>query len=473
MKGGVVPTSCQELQGLITEVQTQFGAFPIQSQHEGNCASDAIQIILYFSDGIGMRASTSTIEAYKTGAIPQNIYDESTMHAGINPSADVDSLARSYVNLTAVRFLRLIDEYRARIGTLPTGAPGERRLARAESAGPDIMKQKVFAFNLAPTENIQTPGGVLCSSVFATYQNKLKNVKDILEKPGQRNMLYPYSQVVYDPIVTRFLNAFAPGSMLLPGRVTQQINKYDIPNEIKDLSPYKNRIVGVQLFCKVNWTGGFHTFALFRRSGRWYIGDNEVGFSIPIDLTIDQILNGRISFEAIRRPEEPMGKGSRVPYIRTYFYHTVNPDGSLVLPGTLLRREEYYLPKSSSSSYDRAYEDTSYQRPIMYGMPRKYFIAPEGQPNCPGPAPVPMVVDQPINKEASIRERDKLEGQLYELEQQLENVKTPDARKALSKQIADLQDRIMSIEIQAKLGGRRRKTHKKRKSQRKRKTRRV
>ncbi len=374
MRGGVVPLSCQQLQGLISAVQVEMGTFPIQSQHEGNCASDAIQIILYFSDGIGMQLSTTAITEYRAGVYTNDIYNEEGIRQGLKDvgPAGGPNLGTAYGRITAVRFLRLIDEYYSLLD----------RIQYRER--PQTMYRAPSRSRLNTTTlRRQLPVGVMCSAVFAISQQSIGNAAEIFTRT-KRNELYPYSPAVYDPIVADVLNKFAPGSELQSGSISRIEQRYN-PEEWKAVEEVdrRNRVSGVQLFCiegpkEDGSHRGFHTFSLFRRNGVWYIGDNEVGLAVTITpaLTIGDILTHRISFHAVMIDRST--KDRRLyEYSRTYYKQRVLDDWTLG-ESIQIAQANYFLKDATSGPYNTSYED------VMH-MPRKYFLAPPGAPNCPGP----------------------------------------------------------------------------------------
>ena len=377
MKGGVIPRTVGELEDRISRIQRQYGSrFPIQSQHEGNCASDAIQIILSFSDGIGEKFAENAIEVFLT--LPNaetTIYDDqwiteklSEAQAGANL---FQALGDIYTSIISIRFLRLIDEYEERLQGTGMG------LARTESQGRAIERN-----------GVRSDIGVLCSSVFAVANRRLETPTALLARRGARNMLYGYSPENYDPIVNRVLENVAPGSRLLTGPMTRREGEYEITYSTPELE----RMVGVQFFFleeRVNVTlgrreRGFHTLSFFKYGGRWYIGDNEVGFSIPLpdDFTTHTILTRSFSFEATA-PDSPDPDTGLYRYERIYYSHEIDDLDNTLDNGVEIGRATYYLTSPTSGTYLRSYEDTG-ARNEMIAMPRKYFIPPpEGAAGAP------------------------------------------------------------------------------------------
>lgn len=378
MKGGVVPRTVAELEDRISRIQRQYGSrFPIQSQHEGNCASDAIQIILSFSDGIGERFAENAIDVFLT--LPNaetTIYDDQWIvnrlgeaQAGANL---FQALGDIYTTITSIRFLRLIDEYEERLQGTGFG------LARTESQGRAIERN-----------GVRSDIGVLCSSVFAVANRRLETPTALLARRGPRNMLYGYSPENYDPIVNRVLENVAPGARLVTGPMTRREGEYEITYSTPELE----RMVGVQFFFleeRVNVAlgrreRGFHTLSFFKYGGRWYIGDNEVGFSIPLpaDFTTHTILTRSFSFEATA-PNSPDPDTGLYRYERIYYSHEIDDLDNTLDNGVEIGRATYYLTSPTSGTYLRSYEDTG-ARNEMIAMPRKYFIPP---PEAAAGAPI-------------------------------------------------------------------------------------
>jgi len=371
MKGGVIPRTVRELEDRISRIQRQYGSrFPIQSQHEGNCASDAIQIILSFSDGIGEKFAENAIEVFLT--LPNaetTIYDDQWIvdrlgeaQAGANL---FQALGDIYTTITSIRFLRLIDEYEERLQGTGFG------LARMASQGATIERN-----------GVRSDIGVLCSSVFAVANRRLETPTALLARRGPRNMLYGYSPENYDPIVDRVLENVAPGARLVTGPMTRREGEYEITYSTPELE----RMVGVQFFFleeRVNVAlgrreRGFHTLSFFKYGGRWYIGDNEVGFSIPLPegFTTHTILTRSFSFEATA-PNSPDPDTGLYRYVRIYYSHEIDDLDNTLDNGVEIGRATYYLTSPTSGTYLRSYEDTG-ARNEMIAMPRKYFIPPPG-----------------------------------------------------------------------------------------------
>lgn len=394
MKGGVVPERLAGFEERLTRVREGLPGFPLQSQHEGNCASDAIQIVLFFSDGIGRRFARQAIREYNE--IRPNIYNEDwitdqlrQVQAGPNMFEELGDI---YARITTIRYLRMIDEYERRV------QPAGLGLARTESEGPNIGR-------------VTTPIGVVCSSVFAVANTLTASEErrrqrpdlprqptDILNLPPGRNAYYGYSETNYDPIVNRVFEKVAPGARLVSGHLSgrEQQNAQGSFRGIyrrTALTPELERMVGVQLFfMEESGRRGFHTLSLFKHGGMWHIGDNEVGIAIPLPgIDTRHILSHRFSFVATAMPNPEIQLGRPMyRYVRIYYSHTINRNGTLQEPGTQLGVANYFLTSQTSGTYAHSYENVG--GPNLFPMPRKYFIPPPGEDDVwytPEPAEQP------------------------------------------------------------------------------------
>ena len=405
MKGGVVPERLAGFETRLTRVREGLPGFPLQSQHEGNCASDAIQIVLFFSDGIGRRFARQAIREYNE--LRPNIYNETWITRQLRQvqsgATMFQQLGDIYARITTIRYLRMIDEYERRV------QPAGLGLARTESEGPNIG-------------TVRTPIGVVCSSVFAVANTLTssearrrqnpdlpRQPADILNLPRGRNAYYGYSETNYDPIVERVFEKVAPGARLVSGHLSHQeqqvAGRFRGIYQPTALTPELQRMVGVQLFfMEESGRRGFHTLSLFKHGGIWHIGDNEVGIAIPLpDIDTRHILSHRFSFVATAMPNPELHLGRRMyRYVRIYYTHAINADGTLQEPGTQLAVANYFLTSQTSGTYAHSYENVGGRN--LFPMPRKYFIPPPGEADVwytPEPAEQPYqqrIFEQPTGR---------------------------------------------------------------------------
>lgn len=343
MKGGVIPGSFEEVQLLITEVANATrGRFPIPSQHEGNCASDSIQIILSFADRIGPAFAVFALDMYEH----RRTILQDTLPAPRSGMTD-EGFGKVYLEYAVQRYLAMLDGY--------------RQLVRIE-AGPIALRT---ASNLPPAEDISR--GVLCSTVFAVKAKKIQSGDEARGMRG-RHGLYPYSARVYDPIVQYVLTRLNPDFRLVTTTGNPRTDLAGVPHD---------HLVGIQMFCR-SQQGYFHTFTLFRMDKIWFIGDNEVGSAILTNLTTPELTEGTMSF-TVNRAVTPMGDIFR----RTYTFGRK-------------RFVADYAIHSGGLEYTNATEESATRE---FGMRRKYFLAP---PNAyaDGLVPRPPVVPPPLARAA-------------------------------------------------------------------------
>jgi hypothetical protein len=366
MKGGVIPATFEKLKELFQRMVILKMPLAIHSQHEGNCASDSIQIVLFFSDRIGPSFAKFTIDAYNEQVRLGNnplATEKIKVGTSVHSKMTEDQLALAYRDFVMIRYLKLIDEYQNRV-VVSSGL-----LQRTES------HSTPFAYSSM---------GTLCSSVFAVMLNKkyAKGIPSIADLPSHdRNMLFAYSPDVYDPIVTRILSALNPRFQLVTGS-GNNLTDLSIPNIINDL-------VGLQIFCTSQTA--FHTFTFFRFGGKWFIGDNEVGIAIPTNFRTEHIISNSMVFNAVVDT-------SRNVFTRTYTYGKFPPI-----------QITYALTSATSGNYVNANED---ETRTHYGMYRKYYLASPVQAELErfvSPLPSTPIEAVPSIKSPKLKIRGKIE----------------------------------------------------------------
>ena len=329
--------SKQTLDNIKEEISNQLTRslnFPIQSQHEGNCASDSIQIILTFSDFIGPAFADRAI--YKYYKYLEEGFDliQSTQEMvdtimGINVEADDVKLVDSYLVTSQMRYLKMMSEYGVKLRRNNTTGFPLRTVSAPGVAG--------------------LPGGTVCSLVFAIksaqiYEPKIREIGNAIYHHAH-NSLYGYSAAVYDPIVNGVLADINGYIMRQRG---DQIPHFAMISRITNNTNLSS-IVGIQVFCCTDDGSLFHTFTFFRFSGIWHIGDNEVGLATPTTWTIEDLIYNEVSFKASREGEI---------YVRTY-----NLKGERITV-------RYKLIDITSDEYDVSTEKNARDQSGMY---RRYF----------------------------------------------------------------------------------------------------
>ncbi len=263
-----------------TMVQSAIGTVPIQSQHLGNCASDSIQIVMFFSDYIGKSYRQQAVDLY-------NRYGEDVF-ALRPPETSLTNLYEAYRINSIQRFLKLVASLHRKAAPVPGSFAMVRRSA---------SNRNEYAEQHGKHEEY----GVECSLLIGKIGIMGRRVDPSLR--GQYHS-YSYRPDVYNPLKNYLM------SKVGPGRAEMVIGTGDLRRDRQLVlgsgflgagAGSRRQFVGVQVFLNENRADGyFHTFTLIKINGGWYIGDNEVGLLSPrTPFTDDDILNNTIRIDSV------------------------------------------------------------------------------------------------------------------------------------------------------------------------------
>jgi hypothetical protein len=305
---------------------TGTGIIPIPHQHCGNCASDTIQIIMFFADGYWQHFLDFATKLIRAGDVSLTV-DQTNDYIFM------------YI-LNAIR--RFVSLYNRQSAGKPVGSK-YTTLTRLPS-----MR------GIHDTKNM----GITCSMCIALYMNPRK-------EPSVPDS-WAYIQPKYMEFTTKILN-YGP-----PPFYTATLYNNQLPINIET----KDNIVAVQFHCfqggrgpsYSEHVGVFHTFCAFRHNGVWYIGDNMVGLAIPLSLaipispntstkvfTIIDIANSTISYASTPVIE--------TPHHYNFFYKFTI--GEMAWNIAIAR---IYIPESAGV-YSGIFEENKFMRVYYYAMP--------------------------------------------------------------------------------------------------------
>lgn len=329
----------ENINAKLLESLGNYSTVAIQSQHMGNCASDSIQIIMFFSDHIGDYWRQFAVNEY-------NRLGDAVFRQPILEATTFENIYENYIRYSIQRFLRLVgvNPSRNRSGNTRMTYPRNKITINQPSG---MLRRRGSEHNLFASETGVSPTyGITCSlwiGKIAELQGRLRpeNVE------GYRS--YDYTPDVYDGLREYIVGKVAPGSarqIASSGdfRIDQAYFQREFPTATG---------VGVQFFLIDN-NGLFHTFTMVKISNSWYIGDNEVGLLSPLTTyTDDDIFSSGISFDSL---VEDYPNGTK-HHLRRY-----------VLNGKELD-VEYLGTEGTGVAYDGAVE-----KPEIEWARRRYFI---------------------------------------------------------------------------------------------------
>jgi hypothetical protein len=272
VEGLPLPLNADDVDRLIVSLIKSIGTVAIQSQHLGNCASDSIQIAMFFSDGIG--------DFYRKLAV--YLYNNlgADLFALRPPETSLENIYKAYVLNSIQRFLKLVSS----LQTKAFRKAGESAIRRTPSS------KNIYAAALGKHEEY----GVECSLLIGKVGILLGRVHRNLI--GLKNS-YSYHPDFYNPLKNYIMSLVTIGrAEMFPG--TGNINR---DREGLHLAAAGKYLVGVQVYVNEAHEGGnFHTFTLIKIDNAWFIGDNEVGLlSQRTPFTDDDILNNTIRVDSL------------------------------------------------------------------------------------------------------------------------------------------------------------------------------
>ena len=244
----------------------------IPSQHMGNCASDTIQIVLFFADGY--KDYFREIAAF---IAPRER----------RPFLDLfkhkDFLIYDYIYTAARRYLHL-------------GSVEPATLVRRPSE------------KLNEYESMNS--GVRCSTLIAGILEKKLTKKNETGKNILNITSWGYTKQDYDAFMTKLFDAAK--------KLKTAFDIRSCPHICFSYTFDPAGLQAVQFFTVPKSYNSFHTFCLIRHNRKFYIGDNMLGFLIPAN-HIDKLTTHYIGVD-----DEISDDG--VQYTRTFFwYNPRNP----------------------------------------------------------------------------------------------------------------------------------------------------
>jgi hypothetical protein len=287
----VVPETIEEVDSLLATLYSQYGSFPIQSQHEGNCASDSIQIVMFFADGIRNSYIRRALMMYKFMGdrvfqghnqvvlnVPPNFLQNRTP---AERNSVIDS-CQNYITTAIQRYIKLVASMPSKIRR--HGAFGGIGMLRAESE-PNTYRGQDY--------------GVTCSYDIGNIAITLGVVTQSNMRTHRRSYSYAYAPESYVPLIEFMLHNVHTTPDSGEARLVRGTGPIGGQRALLQAAGYGRgaQLVGVQVFLHSR-QGYFHTFVLVKHSDTWYIGDNEVGLIKQTTFTDDDILGDTIQFRS-------------------------------------------------------------------------------------------------------------------------------------------------------------------------------
>lgn len=287
-------TSARQILKIIKQSIETKGGFIIQSQKTGTCYSDSFQQVLYFADGIGPFFIQRAIERSKT---IKTIGDLPLSQKNISEKIKTPlQAANLYMDFTGVRFL---DMFRKTMLVVPPS------------------KKQILTRRPSITSSISNhPVGILCSKTLSVYeivrsiflnketlhineQNKristLENLPNTLNSEG---MGFVFEESAFELWKTMFsIIPKEKGRARILGQTTlrDDLEFYDIKRGKYRADP--KHVVGI-LFAVypaalVRATAGVgHAVAMVKTFGKWYLCDDNLGVSLPVEnFSVEELTN--------------------------------------------------------------------------------------------------------------------------------------------------------------------------------------
>jgi hypothetical protein len=251
----------------------ELGTFYIPSQKTGQCYSDSFQSTLYYADGL----CTFFIEKALEIKSPSEKTAAKRFPVGRNDiqafleKGGVDSIVQLYLNFTGLRFKNMVESKPLRLNVQ------KKTLRRRPS--------------LSQATIVSTTGEV-CSSVLHMFNSKQRgnnanapfrlNISDIGNLREDAELMF------WNSILKKVPVSYGTGGIYPYNALPESERKF---------------VVGIliSVFPYLPETGGFtgHAISINKIMGQWFMCDDNIGYAIPIQITMDEMLNGTIFYKTI------------------------------------------------------------------------------------------------------------------------------------------------------------------------------
>ncbi len=245
----------------------KLGTFYIPSQKTGQCYSDSFQSALYYADGLCTFFIEKALEikspSQKNIAIRFPV-EGKNIQKFIEKGPD--SVVQLYLNFTGLRFKNMVE-------SKPLTQNG-KTLRRRKS-----LTQR----------SIYTTTGEVCSSVlgiFNTLQKGENNKTLRLDFAEIGNLREDAELMFWNTILKKIPASYGSGGIYPYNALPDSEKKYvvSILVAVFPYMPDRSEYVG-------------HAISINKIFGKWFLCDDNIGFAIPIQITIDEIQNGTIFYK--------------------------------------------------------------------------------------------------------------------------------------------------------------------------------
>jgi hypothetical protein len=256
-----------------SKMYRELGTFFIPSQKTGQCYSDSFQSTLYYADGFCNFFIEKALEikapSEKTAAkrfpVARNDIQAFLEKGG------VDSIVQLYLNFTGLRFKNMVE-------SKPLRFNGAKKTLRRR---PSLSQATI----------VSTTGEV-CSSVLHMFNSKQRgndtNAPYRLNLSDIGNLREDAELMFWNSILKKVPASYGTGGIYPYNGLPDSQKKY---------------VVGIliSVFPYLPETGGFvgHAISINKIMGQWFMCDDNIGYAIPIQITIDDMLSGTIFYKTV------------------------------------------------------------------------------------------------------------------------------------------------------------------------------